>query len=53
MEGRGILLQEDDSIFVGQWVENSPSGLGVYFGQENTIYAGKWKEGKLQDICLV
>lgn len=46
--GFGIYIWNDQSKFIGQWVENKISGIGIYSWLDGRMYKGEWKDNNME-----
>ena len=44
--GRGIIIYENHSKYVGQWSNDKPNGKGKFFLDESNYYEGSFLDGK-------
>lgn len=47
MDGKGTMIFKDQSVYVGNFKNNTFSGFGVFFdNQQKSIYKGEWLENQ-------
>ena len=44
--GRGIIIYENHSKYIGQWSNDKPNGKGKFFLDESNYYEGSFLDGK-------
>ena len=52
MQGLGIYILPDGSIYEGYWMDIKPNGKGRLIYIDNYVYEGHWKDSKAHGFVI-